>query len=47
MWMRLTGQHRRVVSSPMTGGGDVGAQRLGKRVMTRDRMLFAAFLVQP
>ena len=29
------------------GGGDVGVQRLGERVMARHRVLLAAFLVQP
>jgi hypothetical protein len=29
------------------GGGDVGVQRLGERVMARHHVLLAAFLVQP
>jgi hypothetical protein len=29
------------------GGIDIGTQRVGERVMTRHRMLLAAFLVQP
>ena len=32
---------------PDAGGGDIGVQRLGERVMARHHVLLAAFLVQP